>query len=230
MDLIFNKILFLFPRYGYDNASWNRYGNLRHSRSPAFYETSAEKIFGSTTSNWTRSSTTSTFNFPTTISSFNEHTASWKIHKLKADHEFQPYDNAARRFTSTPIIDLDPVSTHLQANKADHQELITCFNNNINDRPLDSNARTSSNVQDWKKLKRKASDCNLDLDLSLRITSRNIIDDQNPRTLRKVDDVDSNLSLSLYSSTSPKLSRLKKLEEEEKDQNKKRASTLDLTI
>ncbi|KAF3448058.1 hypothetical protein FNV43_RR09642 [Rhamnella rubrinervis] len=226
-------------RYGHDNASWNGYGNLRHSRSPAFYGTSAEKILGSNTGDWTRSSTT-TFNFPTTISSFDEHSSgSWKIHNLKADHEFQPYNSAlefsnARRFMTAPIIDLDPISNHLHANKSDHQKLIsTSFNNIINDRPLDSNAITRSNVQDWKKLKRKASDCNLDLDLSLRLTSpRNIINNQNPKTSREVDNenVDSNLSLSLYSSTSPKLSRLKKLEEAAEDPTKKRASTLDLTI
>lgn len=220
---------------------------MRHSRSPAFYGTSsAEKLFGSTTSKWTRSSTTSTFNFPTTISSFSERhsSGSWKIHKLK-DNEFQPHNNAsetssitARIFTSssTPVIDLDPISPLLHANNTDHHQELTSFNKISTDgRTSDSNGvLTSTSVQDWKKLKRKASDCNLDLDLSLRVTSRSVIGDQKAKSLREADDdVDSNLSLSLFSPTSQKLSRLKQMEEaaeECRKQQAKRASTLDLTI
>lgn len=219
---------------------------MRHSRSPAFYGTSsAEKLFGRTTSNWTRSSTTSIFNFPTTISSFSERhsSGSWKIHKLK-DNEFQPHNNAretssitARIFTSrTPVIDLDPISPLLQANNTDHHQELTSFKKNSTDgRTSDSNGvLTSTSVQDWKKLKRKASDCNLDLDLSLRVTSRSLTGDQKAKSLREADDnVDGNLALSLFSPTSRELSRLKQMEEaaqEYRKQQAKRASTLDLTI
>ncbi|XP_059428727.1 uncharacterized protein LOC132162521 [Corylus avellana] len=77
--------------------------------------------------------------------------------------------------------------------------------------------KTSNILPEWKTFKRKALDCEqLDLDLSLRLTSRN-------------HEVDSNLSLSLYSQSSSSLTSLKEGPDDAKKQEK-RTSTLDLTI
>jgi hypothetical protein len=93
--------------------------------------------------------------------------------------------------------------------------------------PSDSKSTTST-VQEWKTLKRKASDCNLDLDLSLKLTPTKD-HDSNQRSLEDSTKVNSELSLSLYSPSSSKLSRLKREGDGNKDHGK-RASTLDLTI
>lgn len=85
-----------------------------------------------------------------------------------------------------------------------------------------------------KTLKRKATseiDDHLDLDLSLKLNSRVDIAEKNHD-----DEVDSNLSLSLYSqsSSSNNLIRRSRLKEEEhcnkEESRRERASTLDLTI
>ncbi|GLT92747.1 hypothetical protein SLE2022_105700 [Rubroshorea leprosula] len=74
-----------------------------------------------------------------------------------------------------------------------------------------------------KSMKRKAPDCNLDLDLSLRLTRGN--EDQNKQ--KHNNDLENELSLSLYSPLS-KFSRLK--EKDHSKENSGRASTLDLTL
>ncbi|KAL5550766.1 hypothetical protein UlMin_000942 [Ulmus minor] len=213
-------------RYGYDDVSWSTsYGNLRHSRG-GFYGSAAERFFGSTSTNW---STTTTSNFPTTsVSSLiNNEKSAWKTHNKLSRDEFQPYINQESprpqiRLSSTTPIDLNSI-THL---KAKAQEC-SSFKSSFNIAPSES----SKTVQEWKMSKRKASDCNLDLDLSLRpLTSRD--DDQRQRSLAEEEVDSTSLSLSLYSSKSSKLiSRLK--EEGSESNNKeqtKRASTLDLTI
>ncbi|KAM7263880.1 hypothetical protein ACFE04_001563 [Oxalis oulophora] len=79
-------------------------------------------------------------------------------------------------------------------------------------------------------MKRKASDCSLDLDLSLRITStKGNLEENN------IEDVGGDLSLSLFSpSTSSSNSSLKRsrifMEKKPNKENATRASTLDLTI
>lgn len=98
----------------------------------------------------------------------------------------------------------------------------------LNKMPSDMNT-VSTNPQEWKTVKRKASDCDLDLDLSLKLKSKS---DETTRRRLEDDEVDScNLSLSLYSpsSSSSKLSRLKEGRDDSLE-NATRASTLDLTI
>ncbi|KAK7339929.1 hypothetical protein VNO77_20616 [Canavalia gladiata] len=95
---------------------------------------------------------------------------------------------------------------------------------------LRPNNKLATNLVEHKTLKRKASDIDLDLDLSLKLNSR--IGDQN-QLLGSMEDheVDSNLSLSLYSQSSSSYlsSRLKEAQDCSKGQ-RERASALDLTI
>ncbi|CAK8542002.1 unnamed protein product [Lathyrus sativus] len=81
-----------------------------------------------------------------------------------------------------------------------------------------------ANQVELKKLKRKASDLDLDLDLSLKIHSTNIIDDhdhQKQGSIENHHEVDSNLSLSLYTQSSY---------DDSKEQEKRVNIGLDLTI
>ncbi|KDP22851.1 hypothetical protein JCGZ_00438 [Jatropha curcas] len=95
----------------------------------------------------------------------------------------------------------------------------------------DMKSAAASNLQEFKTtFKRKAADCNLDLDLSLKLTP---VDGS--RQSMEESEVDSELSLSLYSPSSSKLSRLKRGDQNDNNINNKeyyakRASTLDLTI
>lgn len=208
---------------------------MRHSRA-GLYATEAErKIFGSstTTSNW--SSGTTACNFPSSnissaISSnlISEHSSSWrKTHKLIKENDHQS-SRPQTRF-STPLIDLNSINSHLQVNKAKE------FTNFIDSNVTHSDTVIDATIQEANKstlfMKRKASsDSNhLDLDLSLRLTSRNVIMDDHKRKRSSGDDqdeVDSSLSLSLYSSKSSS-----KLSKDGHDViQARRASTLDLTI
>ncbi|PSS34708.1 Myb family transcription factor [Actinidia chinensis var. chinensis] len=88
---------------------------------------------------------------------------------------------------------------------------------NLSSSPSGLNTRS---LEERVGMKRKNSDCELDLNLSLRLTSRN--------DKRWADDEDeSNLSLSLCSPPSSKLSRSK---EGDRKDNTRRTSTLDLTL
>lgn len=81
-----------------------------------------------------------------------------------------------------------------------------------------------ANQVELKTLKRKASDLDLDLDLSLKLSSRNIIDDHDHEKQGSIEDiheVQSNLSLSLYTQSSY---------DESKEQEKRVNIGLDLTI
>ncbi|KAF5747637.1 Myb-like HTH transcriptional regulator family protein putative isoform 1 [Tripterygium wilfordii] len=91
---------------------------------------------------------------------------------------------------------------------------------------------TSNYLQEWKTVKRKAIDGDLNLDLSLKLTTSNV-GERKPGMLLKEGDVDSTeLSLSLFSSSSSSLAS--KFSRVNKggggDEEAKRASTLDLTI
>lgn len=80
-------------------------------------------------------------------------------------------------------------------------------------------------LQEQTSVKRKASDCDLDLNLSLRQTFSN---DESQKGMED-DEEGSNLTLSLYSSTcSSKLRRMRK--GDIKEENERMASTLDMTI
>ncbi|KAK9290432.1 hypothetical protein L1049_008602 [Liquidambar formosana] len=100
--------------------------------------------------------------------------------------------------------------------------------------PMELNAMTrlqaeapTTNQQEWKSVKRRASDCDLDLNLSLKLTTpRN---DESQINVLEDEEVESNLSLSLCSPSSSKIRRLKEGREERKE-HARRASTLDLTI
>jgi hypothetical protein len=214
-EFVFIIRFFLFPRYGHGDASWSKaYENLMsckglsstHNLGAGFYGTMGERIFGINYSSWANC------NFHRGTSTFGEQSA-WRTHESL---HTQP--------RLTPIDHLNPVITHLKAEIV--QDHTSSSNSNV---PSDFNK--TSNQQEWKTSKRKASDCNLDLDLSLRLTSSRFNDDENHRSLRdhKVD-VHSNLSLSLYSQSSSSPTSLK---EGRVDGNKKQAkcaSTLDLTI
>ncbi|XP_027352706.1 uncharacterized protein LOC113863349 [Abrus precatorius] len=88
----------------------------------------------------------------------------------------------------------------------------------------------ATNPVEHKSLKRKSSDINLDLDLSLKLNSRNISAENQLESMED-HEVDSNLSLSLcFQSSSSNLSnRLKVAQYCSKRQGEK-ASALDLTI
>ncbi|KAL5058212.1 hypothetical protein RYX36_029816 [Vicia faba] len=79
-----------------------------------------------------------------------------------------------------------------------------------------------ANQVELKTLKRKASDLDLDLDLSLKLSSRNIIGDHKKQgSIEDHLEVDSNLSLSLYTQSSY---------DDSKEQEKRVNIGLDLTI
>ncbi|KAJ8898916.1 hypothetical protein K2173_008409 [Erythroxylum novogranatense] len=92
-------------------------------------------------------------------------------------------------------------------------------------RILSTDKESATTVPEPKTLKRKVADSNLDLDLSLKLTTGNC---NSERSLEDYE-VASHLSLSLCSTTTIKLSRLKKSEENGKE-HARRTSTLDLTI
>ncbi|XP_022765848.1 uncharacterized protein LOC111310668 [Durio zibethinus] len=155
---------------------------------PGLHGTVTERIFGSNSSNWTN------YNFRMGTYSFNA-LPSWKSHKLK--NEFSSSHNLESFHTWSRLgpIGLNPVS-QTQAKAEDHT------NFSRSNGPSDLN---KPNQQDFKAMKRKTSDCNLDLDLSLRLTQVNQANQRNSME----DNVGSELSLSLYSPSSLKLSRLK---------------------
>ncbi|ONI03790.1 hypothetical protein PRUPE_6G282300 [Prunus persica] len=173
-------------RYG-DAKSWTAYENPRYPRSSGFQ------------GNW---SSSSAYNYLTSCS-FGEQ-SSWIARTLKQECQLYnireslqaQHQHQAR--LSQQLIDLNPTNTHVQV-QPKPKELITSFNNSNN---LELTSKKNEDHQS-KSLKRTASDCeDLDLDLSLRLTSRNKNEDD-------IHEVDSSLSLSLYSPPTSKLSRLK---------------------
>ncbi|XP_027337893.1 uncharacterized protein LOC113851575 [Abrus precatorius] len=119
---------------------------------------------------------------------------------------------------------LEPLCIRTRLNHVDHTPSINMHLRAQNHMQINP---TANNPQELKTLKRKASDAALDLDLSLKLNSK-IYDEGNLED----HEVDSNLSLSLYShqSSSSNLSnRLKEAQDHCKEQGKM-ASTLDLTI
>ncbi|KAK8617295.1 hypothetical protein V6N13_080212 [Hibiscus sabdariffa] len=88
----------------------------------------------------------------------------------------------------------------------------------------DETSFSRGGAHERRALKRPMSDSNLDLDLSLRLTPVN----GERRRCTEEEDVGRELSLSLCSSSSPKVSRLKG--EDSSRESARRVSTLDLTI
>ncbi|XWS67276.1 hypothetical protein CRYUN_Cryun05aG0273600 [Craigia yunnanensis] len=198
--------------FRYGDASWNDRECLMHnlytSRSfiveqrPGLQATVTERMFGSNNSNW------SNYNFRMGTSPFNS-PPSWKSHEVKStSHNLESFQTQTR----LRPIELNPISP-TQAKMED-------YTNFSRSGPSDLN---KTNAQDFKAMKRKSSDCNLDLDLSLRLTQ---VEEESQRSFKE-DDVSSELSLSLYSPSSSKLSRLKG---DHSKENARRVSTLDLTI
>ncbi|XVF08320.1 hypothetical protein REPUB_Repub06bG0216400 [Reevesia pubescens] len=209
--------------FRYGDASWNgsRECLMRNpytSRSfideprPGLRGTMIEKIFGSNSySNW------SSYNFRMGTSPFNA-LPGWKSHEV-LKNEFSSSHNL-ESFQTQPRfgpIEFNPIS-QTQAKVEDHHS-----NFSRSTGPSDLNKTNAA--QDYKAMKRKISDCNLDLDLSLRLTQQ--VNEESQRS-SKEDDVGSELSLSLYSPSSSKLSRLKG--EDRSKESERRVSTLDLTI
>ncbi|KAJ0027137.1 hypothetical protein Pint_34918 [Pistacia integerrima] len=218
-------------RYG-DAAAWSAREYFlrgpRISRSlidetrPRLYGTVAERIFDSNNGNWANR------NFRMGSSSYGANSI-WKMHELKEEfqssHKHDIWQLPQSRFRQ---IEPNPVTQQLQAKLEEHMS----SNRNV---PSDLNSATNINIQECNKstMKRKASDCSLDLDLSLRLKPSDDHDHKHHQSRERgleESEVDSKLSLSLYSpSSSSKHGRLK----EGQDDNKRparRASTLDLTI
>lgn len=168
------------------------------------YGTVAQRIFGSNSSNWTNC------NYQMGNSSLSAQSA-WKTEELKNKPQSLHNHKFWQSQSSSSLNELNPVA-QLQAKVRDSTNVC-------------SDVKLTTNLQEWKTMKRKATDCSLDLDLSLKLTPT---DDDNQRSSED-SEVDSKLSLSLYSPSSSKLSRLKAGGNGSKG-NAKRTSTLDLTI
>lgn len=186
---LFNEFDFItFPRYRFGDASWtSAYENLLGCPAGRS-STSGGGFYGTVGEKFFGSNFSNRVNcnFRTTFG--DQQSSAWRnTHEVKHESlQTQPR-------LSTPTTD-----HHLQPQVQD-------FN------------KTTNILPEWKTFKRKALDCEqLDLDLSLRLTSRN-------------HEVDSNLSLSLYSQSSSSLTSLKEGPDDAKKQEK-RTSTLDLTI
>ncbi|KAF8397236.1 hypothetical protein HHK36_016146 [Tetracentron sinense] len=197
-------------RCGDDSWSGSR-GNWMHSpcigkaannrTRPGFYGSVAERIFCSNNKN------SSNCNFRMGNSTFNGQAT---MRTNETQDEFQFLHNRESWQTLIRPNHLEPkLKTQLQERGS---EKVNCLKNSV---APDVKWRMST-LEERKTVKRKAPDCGLDLDLSLKITPKH-------------DEVDSNLSLSLFSSSSSKFSRLKDGGDDSK-QHAKRPCTLDLTI
>lgn len=165
-----------------------------------------ERIYGTNSNiNWTNSI------FQADSSNFGELSTSKIIHEPK--DEFFSFGSHESLCTQTRLsqIDLHPPLTQVQL------------------RAQEPNNKLAANLMELKALKRKASDIDLNLDLSLKLNSR-VITSENQGGMEDLE-VDSNLSLSLYSQSSSSYlsSRLKEAQDHCKDQGE-RASALDLTL
>lgn len=221
------------PSFRYGDASWNAREHFIYNphvgrcvidrTRPGSYGTVAERIFGSSNNgNW---STANSAKLQMGASSLIAQ-SKWKNEELKGDQQL-PQSLHNNRFwqpqPSLSLIDVSPLVLPQMQTKVGESSSAH-FKKFL---PSDSKSTTGT-VQEWKTLKRKASDCNLDLDLSLKLTPTKD-HDSNQRSLEDSAKVNSELSLSLYSPSSSKLSRLKREGDGSKDHGK-RASTLDLTI
>ncbi|XP_061376124.1 myb-related protein 2 [Gastrolobium bilobum] len=169
-----------------------------------FYGRMTERISGTKSNiNWSNS------NFQVHSSNFGEQSTS-KVHE-SPDHKFLSFGGHDRESLCTQIR-----LSQINQMQPSSQVLM----------PHDNAARLKKPLE-LKTLKRKASDIDLNLDLSLKLNSTVSADNQGST----VDhDVDSNLSLSLFSQSSSSYpsSKLKEAQDHCKEQGKR--VTLDLTI
>ncbi|KAJ4837711.1 hypothetical protein Tsubulata_027916 [Turnera subulata] len=220
------------------DASWNAREHFIYSphhmgrrlideTRQGLYGSMTERLFGShNTSNWTTTTTTTTCNFLTSASSSFGAPPIWKTEEL--NHDLLSTSHQKHRFWHSPssasLNELNrPTISHHQLQAKVGETTTTSNNKNV---PPHLKSFSTNAADERKTLKRKASaDCNLDLELSLKLTPT--IDDSG-RSLEG-SEVDSELSLSLCSPSSSKLSRLKGGFDDNKG-HAKGASTLDLTI
>ncbi|XVF76868.1 hypothetical protein PTKIN_Ptkin13bG0301300 [Pterospermum kingtungense] len=177
---------------------------------PGFHGTVTERIFGSYNSNCTN------YNFRMGTSPFNALPSLKSLHEVKTELSTSYNLESFLSHSRLGPVELNTASP-TQAKIEDHTNFSRSGPSDLN----------KPNAQDIKAMKRKSSsDCNLDLDLSLRLTQ---LDDESQRGSKEdINNVGSDLSLSLYSPSSSKLSRLK--EEDHSKESARRVSTLDLTI
>ncbi|KAF8402598.1 hypothetical protein HHK36_010686 [Tetracentron sinense] len=205
--------------FRYGDASWSGHENQMHNpymtrasndwTKPGFYGSVAERIFGSNNIN---SRYRGLFHMGNSISNGQ---ADKRTHETQ--NEFQLFHNRKSWRTEIRPTPREPnVITQLQERG---REQMNCFNNTVSQ---DMNCKMTP--EERSTAKRKALDCDLNLSLSLKITPRH---DEYQRDLED-DEVGSSLTLSLFSPSSSKLSRLKEGDDSRK--HARRSSTLDLTI
>ncbi|KAK3227366.1 hypothetical protein Dsin_007228 [Dipteronia sinensis] len=198
------------------------------SSRPRLYGSVAEKIHNN--NNW---SSSTNCNFRTSGSISYDTNSMWKMRDFKDDFQSSPrnQDNFNHHHQQSrslrPIIErLNPITSQIGTTSG------------LNSTTTKVNYAQESSSNKTTLLKRKAldyDDCKLDLDLSLRLTPGNVVDENKQRSLREDNsEIDSELSLSLYSplsSSSSKRSKLINKEGQDRTKvNSRRASTLDLTI
>ena len=208
-----NTVLSSFNRYGYGDASLAIYENM--VKRPCPNRSSADEpgaeFCGSKLTERTHG-TNSNINWSHNMlqvdcSSFNEPSTN-KVHEPK--HKFFSIGGNESLCTQIKMSQDD-----LHQMQPSAQELMP-------------NNKMTANQMELNSLKRKASDTDIDLNLSLKLSSRISGDDRGSM----VDhEIDSNLSLSLCSQSSSSYlsSRLRKSQDHSKEQGE-RARTLDLTI
>ncbi|KAI3447810.1 hypothetical protein Pfo_004475 [Paulownia fortunei] len=207
--------------FRYGDASWNGYGKWKHNSTigqntsnktkPGFYGSLTERILVS------HNYMSSNLDLCTRISSFNEGSRRRTNEDLKDEfglfHKEEPCRVQSRQ--NPPIDQLTSLKL-IQPRVQEQRISSECSRSNH-----PSLGQTTS-LQRETGFKRKSSDSELDLNLSLGLESRN---DEQQGILQD----DENLSLSLYAT--PASSKLnKKLKEDVSTENARRASTLDLTL
>ncbi|KAK6943176.1 SANT/Myb domain [Dillenia turbinata] len=203
-----------YSTFRYGDVSWGGHGNWRTPSSwgakAGYCRTFAEKIFANNHNN-DHSLSRGLLN----NSIFNQQFRSFHGSK---DHELKSFINCgswqAQQARPT-MMELDPLMK-IQAKVHEQSSLIkSSISSDLN--------MAINHTTDHKTMKRKAMDhCDLDLNLSLKLTSRN---DEYKEDLVD-EEVDSSLSLSLSS----KFSKFKQGDDVKNNKHARRASTLDLTI
>ncbi|KAJ6778075.1 hypothetical protein OIU74_001966 [Salix koriyanagi] len=133
-------------------------------------------------------------------------TVTERIFELKLGDQQFPQSLQNNRFwqsqPSPSLIDVSPVVLpQMKANVGESSTHLKRF--------LPSDSKSTTSLQERKTLKRKASECDLDLDLSLKLTPAKDHDSSQRSLEGSAAKVNSDeLSLSLYSPSSSRLSRL----------------------
>ncbi|KAK0585562.1 hypothetical protein LWI29_030507 [Acer saccharum] len=201
------------------------------STRPILYGSVAEKIHDNNNNNW---SSSTNCNFRMGGSTSYDMNSMWKMREFKDNFQSSPrnQDNFNHHHQQSrslrPFIErLNPITSQIGTTSG------------LNSTTTKVSYAQESSSNKTTLLKRKALDydnCKLDLDLSLRLTPGNVVDENKQRSLREDNsEIDSELSLSLYSPLSSSSSKHSKLVNKEGQDhgtkvNSRRASTLDLTI